>query len=287
MDTAESTDSSSSEASSQSSDSFDGGASVESQGSPDASQGNGQQAEGNNVPRGTNGEQKQESRYERTKRERKEFLAQKAQFDAERQQFAQERAQLEQQRIEASKPKRDYSLAQLKKFRNEWADEGKDELVARADQEIKAMEEEERAGRQTLDLPRAGTPEHAQQWRAMEQQLKGEDPDFLKAGTRLDQEIRKLFAGPNADAYRSHPQGIYAAYSEAKKIVLTEENKSLRSELQKVREELKRATGLTSIGAGVPGRVGTDGQKEFKNLTSTEMRKRLLADKRPGMSNWL
>ena len=237
MDTAESTDSSSSAASSSPSESFGSESSVESQGSPDASQGNGQQAGSDNVPQGTNGERKGESRYERTKRERKEFQAQRAQFEAERQQFAQERAIAEQQRLEASKPKRDYSLAQLKKFRNEWADEGKDELVARADQEIKAMEEEERAGRQTLELPRMGTPEHANQWHAMEAQLKADDPDFLKAGSRLDQEIRKLFAGPNADAYKSHPQGIYAAYSEAKKVVLTEENKSLRSELQKVRED--------------------------------------------------
>ena len=130
------------------------------------------------VPGGTNGngngedgrpksaaQRKQESRYERTKKERAAFKAQQEAFRQQQTAFAQERAKFE----ESKKPKRDYSLADLKKFRADWAREaeegvipGRAELVQRADAEIAAMEAEEKASKQVVELPKRGTPEHRQ-----------------------------------------------------------------------------------------------------------------------------
>ena len=125
-----------------------------------------------NVPQGTNGngngedgrpksaqQQKQESRYERTKKERAAFKQQQESFRAQQAAFAQERAKFE----ESKKPKRDYSLDQLKKYRADWAREaeegvipGRAELVQRADAEIAAMEAEEKASKMVVELPKRG-----------------------------------------------------------------------------------------------------------------------------------
>jgi hypothetical protein len=276
--------------------------------SPEASDASGDANGEVDVPRGTNGEQngdnrpksaaqqaqqKQESRYERTKRERKEFQAQREAFRAQQAQFAQERAQFE----ESKKPKRDYSLKDLKKYRKEWAKEanqgieGKAELVERADAEIEAMEEEERASRMVLELPKRGTPEHRQQWEAAERELAQQDPEFMKGGTRVDAKLREILSGPHADSYRNHPQGIYAAYDRAKRELLEDDVKSLRTENSQLKTELKRYTGLTSIGGGVPGRVGDGGVSstaDFAKLSSADMRKHLLAkSKKSNDSGWL
>jgi len=259
-----------------------------------------------NVPHGTNGEQngdnrpksaaqqKQESRYERTKRERAAFKQQQEAFRAQQAQFARERAEFE----ESKKPKRDYSLSDLKKFREDWkkeADEGvpgRAELVVRADQEIAAMEAEERASKQVVELPKRGTKEHRQQWEAAEADLRAADPEFMKSGTRVDTKLREIFAGPNAQAYADHPQGIYAAYDRAKREILEEDVKGLRTENAQLKKELQRLGGLTSIGGGVPGRLGEGGitsTADFARLSSADMRKHLLAasKKSKDTTGWL
>jgi hypothetical protein len=259
-----------------------------------------------NVPRGTNGEQngdglpksaaqqKQESRYERTKREKAAFRQQQEAFRQQQAQFARERAEFEQ----SKKPKRDYSLADLKKYRETWRKEaeqgveGREELVTKADEEIKAMEAEEQASKMVVELPKLGTPEHRQQWQAAERELAQADPDFMKSGTRVDTKLREIFAGPNADAYRNHPQGIYAAYDRAKRELLEEDVKGLRTENTRLTKELQRYTGLTSIGGGVPGRMGDGGVNstaDFAKLSSTDMRKHLLAasKKSKDTTGWL
>jgi hypothetical protein len=248
-----------------------------------------------NVPHGTNGEQngddgrpksaaqkKQESRYERTKRERKEFHAQREAFTQQQAQFARERAEFE----ASKKPKRDYSLADLKKYRVSWQKEaeqgieGRAELVLKADEEIAAMEAEEKESKQVVEMPKRGTPEHRQQWQTAEAELAAADPEFMKSGTRIDTKLRQIFAGPNGDAYTSHPQGIYAAYDRAKRELLEEDVKGLRTENSSLKKELQRLGGLTSIGGGVPGRVG-DGAisstADFARLSSKDMRAHLLA----------
>lgn len=259
------------------------------------------------VSRGTNGneqnghrplsaaQKKIESRYERTKRERAEFRKQQDAFRAQQTAFAQERAKFE----ESKKPKRDYSLADLKKFRADWkreADEGvipgRAELVARADAEIAAMEAEEKASKMVVELPKRGTPEHRQAWQAAEAELQQADPEFMKSGTRLDTKLREIFNGPNAQAYADHPQGIYAAYDRAKREILEEDVKGLRTENSSLKKELQRYTGLTSISGGVPGRVGDGGitsTADFAKLSSADMRKHLLsqAKRSKDMSGWL
>ena len=263
---------------------------------------------GDNVPQGTNGngngnggrpksaaQQKQESRYERTKKERAAFRQQQESFRAQQAAFAQERAKFE----ESKKPKRDYSLADLKKYRADWAREaeegvipGREELVRRADAEIAAMEAEEKASKMVVELPKRGTPEHRQQWQAAEADLQRADPEFMKAGTRVDTKLREIFNGPNAAAYADHPQGIYAAYDRAQREILEEDNKGLRTENSQLKKELQRLGGLTSIGSGVPGRLGDGGVNspaDFARLSTKDMRKHLgtLAKRGQDSSGWL
>ena len=267
---------------------------------PRGANGDGEQQNGNGQSKSAN-QQKQESRYERTKRERKEFHAQrevfKQQNDAFRAQqaaFAQERAKFE----ESKKPKRDYSLGDLKKYREAWKQEaesgveGKAELVKRADAEIAAMEAEEAASKMVVELPRRGTKEHREMWEASEREIAQTDPEFMKAGTRLDKKLREIFAGPNGEIYRDHAQGIYAAYDKAKLEVLKEDNQSLQTEISSLKKELQRYTGLTSIGGGVPGRLGDGGvtsTADFARLSSADMRKHLLAQSKQSKdtTGWL
>jgi hypothetical protein len=233
----------------------------------------------------TNPEAKKESRYDRTKREKAEWRAQIEAFQREREAFFKEKADFE----ESKKPKRNYSLADLKRYREEWAQEGKDDLVAQADQAIAQMENEERQkqadSRTVMELPKYGTEEHKKIWESSEADIRSRDPEFGVKGSRIDTKLREIFDGPNAQMYRDHPYGIYAAYAEAEREILKEDNTKLKAELQRV-------TGLTSIGGGVPGRIADDGNlstKEFAKLSSAEMRKRLIAGRnRPDNSlPWL
>lgn len=228
--------------------------------------------------------QKQESRYERTKRERAEFKAQQAEFARQQQEFAKQRAEFEEQR----KPKRDYTLEELKKYRRQWNDEGNFELVEKADKEIAAMEAEAEAERRarTVEMPPPGTPEHKQIWENAERELAQADPEFMRPGTRLDTKLRAIMGSEDGNIYRQHPRGIVAAYHRARMELLEEDTKGLQTENSKLKAELQRLTGLTSIDGGAIGRMGSRREVDFAKLSSAEMRKRLMSDARRGSTPW-
>jgi hypothetical protein len=224
-------------------------------------------------------QQKRElSRYERTKRERAAFKAQREAFERERTVFALERAKF----LEAQKPKRNYTLDELKGYRQAWEDEGNFDLVKRADKEIAAMEAEQQAERQsrTVELPPVGTPEHKAQWEAAERELAQADPEFMREGTPLDARLREIMGGPDGDIYRQHPRGIVAAYHRAKMELLEAGMKGLQTENSKLKTELQRYTGLTSLSGGAPAGIGNGNRVEsisdFSKLSAKDMRKHLL-----------
>ena len=119
-------------------------------------------------------QQKQESRYERTKKERAAFRQQQEAFRAQQ-------ARLLKSEPSLKSPKSRNAIIPwliLKKYRADWAREaeegmipGRAELVQRADAEIAAMEAEEKASKMVVELPKRGTPEHRQQWQAAEADL--------------------------------------------------------------------------------------------------------------------
>lgn len=225
-----------------------------------------------------NGQKEHLSRYERTKRERAAFKTQQAQFQKDREAFARERAQFEEQK----KPKRDYTLADLQKYRGQWEAEGNYDLVEKADAEIARMQAEEQAERaqRTIELPRAGSPEHKAQWEACERDLAKADPEFMRTGTRLDTKLRQIMAGPDGEVYRQHPRGIVAAYHAARMELLEADLKAEQTKSSKYQAELQRLTGLTSIGGGAPGQLGNGSRVEsvddFARLSSKDMRKHLM-----------
>jgi hypothetical protein len=232
-------------------------------------------AENNTPPQPKNGQEQQPkkglSRYERTKRER-------AAFKAEREAFQRERDAFTKQREESARPKRDYTLKDLTDARAAWENEGRFDLVEAADKEIKAIKAEEQARAaasvRTEQVPVMGTPEHRAEWESAERELAQADPEFMRDGTALDTKLREIMAGPDGNIYRQHPRGIVAAYHRAKMELLSAEN-------SKLKEELKRYRGLTSIGGGAPSRVGTGGRVEsvgdFARLSLKDQRKHLLS----------
>ena len=217
--------------------------------------------------------QKPESLYTRTKKTLAEIKRREAAIQQRETQFAQR----EQAAAEAAKPKRDYTVAELKKYRGEWEREGKFDLVDAADKEIAAMEGEAQAERKarTIEMPASGSPEFRNEWEQAEAELFQADPEFMRAGTRLDTALRAIMAGPDGNIYRQHPRGIVAAYHRARMELLSAENSQLKN-------ELKRYQGYTSVGAGAPARVGSGSRVEsvgdFEKLSTKDMRKHLLAN---------
>jgi hypothetical protein len=239
-------------------------------------------------PAQPNGEKPKElSRYERTKRQRAELARREAVITHRERQFAEK----ERAAAEAAKPKRDYTLGDLKKYRAQWAKEMAQgvwrddydpaELVEKADKEIAAMEAEARAERQsrTVELPPMGTPEHQAQWESAERELAQVDPEFMRDGTRLDKRLREIMGSEDGNIYRQHPRGIIAAYHRAKMELLDGDYKVLQTENSKLKNELQRYTGLTSIGGGAPARIGSGARVEsledFSKLSVADMRKHL------------
>jgi hypothetical protein len=239
-----------------------------------------------------NGQKPKElSRYERTKRQRAELARREAVLAQRESQFAQR----ERAAAEAAKPKRDYTLNDLRKFRPQWARElqkAEDTAdyeaveslratVAAADKEIAAMEAEAQAERQsrTLELPPMGSPEHQAQWESAERELAQVDPEFMRNGTRLDKRLREIMGSEDGNIYRQHPRGIVAAYHRAKMELLEGDYKVLQTENSKLKNELQRYTGLTSIGGGAPARIGSSSRVEsiedFSKLSVADMRKHL------------
>jgi hypothetical protein len=235
-----------------------------------------------------NGQKPKElSRYERTKRQRAELARREAVMVQRERQFA----ETQRAAAEAAKPKRDYTLADLKKYRAQWAKEaaqgvwrdGYDpaELVEKSDKEIEAMEAEAQAERQrrTVELPPMGTPEHQALWETAERELAQVDPEFMRNGTRLDTRLREIMDSEDGNIYRQHPRGIIAAYHRAKMELLEGDYKVLQTENSKLKNELQRYTGLTSIGGGAPARIGSGARVEsiedFSKLSVADMRKHL------------
>jgi hypothetical protein len=228
------------------------------------------------------------SRYERTKRERAAFKAQQAEFQRQREAFAKERAQFEEQK----KPKRDYTLADLRKYRGQWEAEGNYDLVEKADKEIAVLEAEEQAERaaRTVEMPPLGTPEHLAQWQAAERELAEADPEFMRAGTRLDTKLREIMGSQDGNIYRQHPRGIVAAYHRARMELLEADLKSEQTKSSKLQQELQRLTGLTSIDGGAPGQVGNgsriESTQDFARLSTKDMRKHLMGVAKRGSTPW-
>lgn len=219
--------------------------------------------------------QKPLSRYERTKRQRER---ERAELDRGRAQLAKEREEFEQSR----KPKRNYSLQDLQRYRKDWEQEGRYDLVEAADREIQAIQQEEAAKFNTQRLPVRGTPEHKAEWERAEQELFNADGEFMRQGTRLDTKLREIFNSPEGDSYRDHPRGIIAAYHRAKMGILEEDLAESKNENAQLREELKQYKGYTSIGAGVsatkPGSSKIETLHDFSRLPAKEMKKHLMAN---------
>lgn len=210
---------------------------------------------------------KAKSRYERSKEWRKSVEErEKRVIEAERR-----IAEHEERQRRSAEPQ--YDLDELKRYRQSWAREAefdpeKAELVRQADIEIRRLE---------------STQSYEQQWHAAEAQLRAADPDFGVEGTPIDRKIREILNGPSGPAYRKYALGIVAAYDLAKRLLLEEENKGLRSKWSRTEEENKRLTGLTSIGSGATGQMsGASGGEmsidNFRKLSLDQMRERLRRD---------
>jgi hypothetical protein len=235
-----------------------------------------------------NGDQKPKplSRYERTKRQRAEIARREAVLQQRERQLA------EIERARTAPPKRDYTLGDLQKYRRQWESEGNYDLVEKADKEIAAMQAEEDAERQarTVEMPPMGSPEHRAQWEAAERELYQADPEFMRAGTRLDTKLRQIMSSEDGNVYRQHPRGIIAAYHRAKMELLEADRNDLQTRFQKLEEENKRLNGLTSLSGGTRSSVGNGSTvgsvSEFARLSTKDMRKHLLKGANRGSTPW-
>jgi hypothetical protein len=219
-------------------------------------------------------EPKRESRYERTKRQRAEFQKREMALKQREAQLA----QIERERNQPKKP--NYTLEELRQYRNEWESEGRTELVEKADAEIKRLE--------GLEQQQTQSQAFQNEWHQAEAELAQADPEFgANKGTRLDKKLRELMDGPDGNIYRQHPRGIVAAYHRARMEILESDHAVAQKRISELETELKRLTGLTSIGGGSPGRVSNGNQTDFSKLSTADMRKRLrsTADK-SGTSPW-
>jgi hypothetical protein len=219
-------------------------------------------------------EPKRESRYERTKRQRAEFQKREMALKQREAQLA----QIERERNQPKKP--NYTLEELRQYRNEWESEGRTELVEKADAEIKRLE--------GLEQQQTQSQAFQNEWHQAEAELAQADPEFgANKGTRLDKKLRELMDGPDGNIYRQHPRGIVAAYHRARMEILESDHAVAQKRISELETELKRLTGLTSIGGGSPGRVTNGNQVDFSRLSTADMRKRLrsTADK-SGSSPW-
>jgi hypothetical protein len=217
------------------------------------------------------------SRYEKTKRKIAQLKERESQLAAREQQLV----QIEQQRVErerkASEPS--YTVADLHKYKKQWADEGNYDLVEKAEAEIQRLQGLEDSKRQLVEIPRAGTEQFTNAWQQAEHELFQYDPEFMRTGTRVDIELRQLMAGPEGDLYRQHPRGIVAAYHLVK---LTLAERDLEAERQKAsayEKEIQRLNGLLGIGGGAPARGGGPFEiRDFSRLSTADMKRHLLSN---------
>ena len=234
------------------------------------------QANGQDSQKPQSHQQKRESRYERTKRQRAAF----AQREAELKQREERIAQAERAKEAPKKP--DYTLADLKQYRQSWEDEGRFDLVEQADKKIKELE--------GLEKEEQSQEAFTKEWQTAEAELAQADQEFMRQGTRLDSKLREIMAGPDGNVYRGHPRGIVAAYHRARMEILEGDHKGALAKIQQLESELKRLTGLTSIGGGAPGRVGAnriESLGDFSKLSSADMLKHLRSQSGKGNMPWL
>ena len=223
-------------------------------------------------------QQKKESRYERTKRQRAAFQQREAALKQREERIAQA------ERAKQAPQKTDYTAADLKKYRQSWENEGRFDLVEKADEEIKRLE--------ALEQQERGQASFVQEWQTAERELAEADKEFgAGKGTRLDKKLSEIMQGPDGNVYRQHPRGIVAAYHRAKMELLQADHQTAQGKIQQLEHELKRLTGLTSIGGGAPGRIGTGGRVEslndFARLSSADMLKHLKSQSNKGDMPWL
>jgi hypothetical protein len=241
-------------------------------------------ANGESKPEAKGTERRPESRYERTKRQRAALAQREAELRAREERIA----QAERARQAPKKPT--YSLEELRGYRQAWAAEaeqgieGRAELVEKADAEIKRLE--------TLEQQEQGQEAFVREWQQAEADLAQNDPEFgAGKGTRLDKQLRQIMDGPDGQIYRQHPRGIVAAYHRARMELLEGDHKIALGKIQQLETELKRLTGLTSIGGGTPGKVGAGGRIEslsdFSKLSSKDMLKHLKSSVGKGGMPWL
>jgi hypothetical protein len=236
------------------------------------------------TPQPNNNEPKKESRYERTKRQRAEFQKREAALRQRETQLA----QVERERNQPKKPQ--YTLADLREYREAWAKEaeeglipGREELVRKADAEIQRLEKLEAQDNQSQSF--------ANEWHQAEAELAQADPEFgANKGTRLDKKLQELMGGPDGKIYRQHPRGIVAAYHRARMEILESDHQVAQKRISELETELKRLTGLTSIGGGSPGRVSNgnrvESPKDFARLSLADMGKHLRGQAKQGESPW-
>jgi hypothetical protein len=234
----------------------------------DDSGGNGQRQESQGPAK-----EKKPSLYYQVRQAKKAFKAEREALAREREIFTRERAEFE----EARKPKRDYTLDDLRKYRRQWDQEGNFELVEKADKEIAAMEAEAQTNSQS-DRFKA-------EWETAERELAQVDPQFMRDGTRLDKRLREIMGSEDGNIYRQHPRGIVAAYHRAKMELLEGDYKVLQTENSKLKTELQRYTGLTSISGGAPARIGS-GERDFAKLSLADMHKHLRRGAQRGGTPW-
>jgi hypothetical protein len=216
------------------------------------------------------------SRYERTKRQRAALAQRESQLKAREEQIA----QAERARTAPKKP--DYTIAELRQYRKNWEDEGNFDLVEKADKEIARLEQ--------LEQQEQGQQGFVREWQTAESELYQADPEFMRSGTRLDSKLREIMAGQDGNVYRQHPRGIVAAYHRARMELLEGDFKHVQGENQQLKTELKRLTGLTSIGGGVPGRIGgnrIENINDFSKLSTADMRKHLRSTSGKDAMPWI
>jgi hypothetical protein len=230
-------------------------------------------------------EPKKESRYERTKRQRAEIQRREMALQQREAQLA----QVERERNQPKKPQ--YTLAELREYRDAWAKEaeeglipGREELVKKADAEIRRLE--------GLEKQQTQSQAFQNEWHQAEAELAQADPEFgANKGTRLDKKLRELMSGPDGNIYRQHPRGIVAAYHRARMEILESDHAVAQKRISELETELKRLTGLTSIGGGSPGRVSANGNRveniqDFSRLKTADMRKHLRNSANKTESPW-
>ena len=112
-------------------------------------------------------EQKRESRYERTKKQRAAFLQREAALKQREEQLA--RVERERAQAQQKKDEPDCTLAELKQYRQAWENEGKFDLVEKADLEIQRREELEKQDQQSQAFQT--------EWHQAEAELAENDPE--------------------------------------------------------------------------------------------------------------